>query len=476
MSDYKPVKIKRKKRSNSNLVRAIAFRAIPICLVVVIAVCSFSIFNKRISEILAEAKHSALAERGHIDDPMLDNYDPINIDWSSIYTTTDMDGFDPLALSPLEGTDGSRPSGILGTSEFEKALGYTNKQSTIWSINKSINPDITSWIYMYGMGINYPVAEENGKDSYYLRRSFDGTQSTSGTIFLSPSCGINPISRNLILHGHNMRDGTMFATLANYLKGTRSFYDSHKYIFFDTLYGTYRYEIYSVYQCVPEDIYLQVAFGSNASFLNWCNETNNRGLFKNENTTFSANDRILTLSTCDATNKYRIIVHAKMVYPIPEGDIDSEYIDGRPGSTNVPDIVLPTDSLPDNTTPPVVTPAPTPTPVVPTPPVTVNPYAPGTIYKIKLTDPKSTLRLRSQPSTSSVILAALAHGTTVTIISEHDDWVKVNTDFGMEGYLQKRFLVSVDEFTYTTPTDEIGAPTTNLITPTPQPETPAPIE
>ncbi len=467
MNDYKPVKIKRKKRADSNLIRAIAFRAVPICLVVIIAVCGFSIFNKRISEILAEVKHSALADRGHIDDPTLDTYDPINIDWSSIYTTTDIDGFDPLALSPLEGTDGSRPSGVLGTSEFERALGYTNKQATIWSINKNINPDITAWIYMYGMGINYPVAEENGKRDYYLRRSFDGTQSTSGTIFMSPSCSVNPISRNLILHGHNMRDGTMFATLANYLKGTRAFYDSHKYIFIDTLYGTYRYEIYSVYQCVPEDIYLQITFGSNSSFVNWCNETNDRGLFKDEATTFTANDRILTLSTCDATNKYRIVVHAKMVYPVPIGDVDSEYQDTNPDTNIVPDVQIPTDSLPENVTP---SPSPTPTipPTVPTPPVTENPYAPGATFRIKLTDPKSTLRLRSQPSTSSVIQAALAHGTTVTIISEHDDWVKVSTDFGMEGYLQKRFLVSEDEFNYTTPTDEISAPSTNLITPTPE--------
>jgi hypothetical protein len=264
-----------------------------------------------------------------------------------------------------------------------------------------------------------------------------------------------------------MRDGTMFATLANYLKGTRAFYDSHKYIFIDTLYGTYRYEIYSVYQCVPEDIYLQITFGSNSSFVNWCNETNDRGLFKDEATTFTANDRILTLSTCDATNKYRIVVHAKMVYPVPIGDVDSEYQDTNPDTNIVPDVQIPTDSLPENVTP---SPSPTPTipPTVPTPPITENPYAPGATFRIKLTDPKSTLRLRSQPSTSSVIQAALAHGTTVTIISEHDDWVKVNTDFGMEGYLQKRFLVSEDEFNYTTPTDEISAPSTNLITPTPE--------
>ncbi len=461
MNNYKPVKIKRKNRTDSVMIRSIVYRVLPIILVVVISICGFTIFNKKISEILATVKHSSLADRGNIDDPMLDNYNKIDIDWKSLYSSTDENGFDPLALSPLEATDGSRPSNILGTTEFEKALGYTNKQATLWSINKSINKDITAWIYMYGMGINYPVAEENGKVDYYLRRSYDGTQSTSGTIFMSPACSTNPISRNLILHGHNMRDGTMFATLANYLRGTRAFFDSHKYIFIDTLYGTYRYEIYSVYQTDPHDIYLQVEFGSNQSFVNWCNETNRKSIFGPANTSFTANDRIVTLSTCDATNKFRIVVHAKMVYPEPVGDIDSAYPDFD--NTTTPDIINP-----DNFTPtPDGQPTPSPTPNIPTPPVTDNQFAPGNKFRISLTDPKSTLRLRNQPNTSSVIEAALAHGTGVTIISEHGEWVKVKTEGSMEGYLQKRFLVLEADFIQITPSATIGAPTTNLITPTP---------
>lgn len=462
MSNYKPIKIKRKNRADSMMIRSIVYRILPIVLVVVISICGFSVFNKRISEIIAQVKHSSLADRGNIDDPTLDNYNPLNIDWSKIYSSTDTNGLDPLTLSPIDAVDGSRPSNFLGTTEFEKALGYTNKQSTLWSINSTINKDITTWIYMYGLGINYPVAEENGKPDYYLRRSYDGTQSTAGTIFISPSCSISPISRNLILHGHNMRDGTMFATLVNFLNGTKAFYNSHKYIFIDTLYGTYRYEIYSVYKTVPEDIYLQYDFSSNASFLNWCNETNNKGLFKDDSTTFTANDRILTLSTCDATNKYRIIVHAKMVFPEPVGDIDSMYPDD---STQAPDVIIP-DTTPEQTTPGV-----TPTPNVPTPPISENLYAAGNKFKISLTDPKSTLRLRNQPNTTSVIEAALAHGTEVTIISEHNEWVKVKTEGSMEGYLQKRYLVPSNDFVQTTPNATIGAPTTNLITPTPVPPT-----
>ena len=47
MNEYKPIKIKRKKRADSQMIRALIYRVVPIVLVVVIAICSFSIFDKR---------------------------------------------------------------------------------------------------------------------------------------------------------------------------------------------------------------------------------------------------------------------------------------------------------------------------------------------------------------------------------------------------------------------------------------------
>ena len=80
MSNYKPVKIKRKNRTDSVMIRSIVYRVLPIILVVVISICGFTIFNKKISEILATVKHSSLADRGNIDDHMLDNYNKIDIE------------------------------------------------------------------------------------------------------------------------------------------------------------------------------------------------------------------------------------------------------------------------------------------------------------------------------------------------------------------------------------------------------------
>ncbi len=47
MSDYKPVKIKRKRRSDPKFIRMMVFRIIPIALVVVISICGFTLFDKK---------------------------------------------------------------------------------------------------------------------------------------------------------------------------------------------------------------------------------------------------------------------------------------------------------------------------------------------------------------------------------------------------------------------------------------------
>lgn len=453
MNDYKPLKIKRKRRSDPKIVKMLVFRIIPIALVVVISVCAFALFDKKISEIIARQKMEQITEIGPIDDPTLNNYTSTTVDWMSVYSASDPDGFDPLQLSPLGLSEDLRPSDTLVSNAFEKALGYTNKQSKIWSLHTSVNEDIVAWIYMPGLGINYPVAEDPKGSDFYLTHSYDKTYSTSGTIFLSNASSINPLSRNLILHGHNMRDNTMFATLANYLKGTPAYYDSHKYIFIDTLYGTYRYEIYSVYKTFPEDIYLRNAFESNESFLAWCSETNSKGLHRSDATSFTAADRILTLSTCDSTSKYRIIVHAKMVYPVPTDDIDFSYSTSTPTPT------------PDASTEPEITPEPNePTP---DPDLTEEEFAIGSLYRVSLDNPKSTLRLRSGPGTTYTSISGLANGTEVTINGVEGDWVKVTTSGGMQGYLLKTKLKKSSDFSFTVPDGNISAPTSNVVTPTP---------
>lgn len=48
--------------------------------------------------------------------------------------------------------------------------------------------------------------------SYYINHRFDGSEDPAGMIYMDYRCTQLPRSDNLILYGHNMRDGSRFGT------------------------------------------------------------------------------------------------------------------------------------------------------------------------------------------------------------------------------------------------------------------------
>ena len=61
---------------------------------------------------------------------------------------------------------------------------------------------------------------------YYLRRDFEEQYSLAGTPFLDVRSSPAD-SRNLIIHGHNMKDGSMFAPLRFYLEKKSMAWSTH---------------------------------------------------------------------------------------------------------------------------------------------------------------------------------------------------------------------------------------------------------
>ena len=95
------------------------------------------------------------------------------------------------------------------------------------------NTDCIGWLSIDGTNISYPVMYTPSEPQKYLRRSFYGQYSQSGVPFLDGRCNLQ--STNLIIYGHNMKNGTMFADFKKYVD--RDFLNAHRTVKFETMDG-----------------------------------------------------------------------------------------------------------------------------------------------------------------------------------------------------------------------------------------------
>lgn len=131
----------------------------------------------------------------------------------------------PLAQAAHPTHQPESPPAVL--YEFSKAL--------------ALNPDTIGRLKLGESIDTYVVQRDN---TYYLRRSFSDEYSLSGAIFLDITCSIYPRSRALIIHGHNMKDGTAFGKLRRF--SSADYLNRYPVIRFSTLYDTGTYLPFAV--------------------------------------------------------------------------------------------------------------------------------------------------------------------------------------------------------------------------------------
>ena len=177
------------------------------------------------------------------------------------------------------------------------------------------NADCVAWISIDGTVIDYPVMHRPDKKDYYLNRDFNGKKSASGTLYISEICDPQT-SDNVLIHGHNMNSGKMFAALTKYKK--RSFYEDHRYIRFETLDGVHTYEVIfalttPVYTGNDFEYYNFATARNEAEFDAYIAQCARRALYDTGQSA-SYGDRLLTLSTCEYSQKNgRMLVVAKRI-------------------------------------------------------------------------------------------------------------------------------------------------------------------
>lgn len=174
---------------------------------------------------------------------------------------------------------------------------------------KEQNSDVIAWIKVNNTNIEYPIVKTEN-NSFYLNHSFDKTDNSSGWIFADYRNKFDGTDKNIIIYGHNRRDGSMFGSMKNILSEEWYNNDENTNIVLNMENENCIYKVFSVYKIESEDYYIKTDFKNDYEYEKFINTIKGRSI-KDFNVDVSKEDNILTLSTCATSNKYRVVLHAK---------------------------------------------------------------------------------------------------------------------------------------------------------------------
>lgn len=179
---------------------------------------------------------------------------------------------------------------------------------------KRMNEEYLGWIDIPGTLISYPILYP-ADNTFYLTHNFKREKSKGGAIFIDANID-NPLgTSNLIIHGHNMKNGSMFGSLSAFRK--INYYNKHPFIYIYTENEVYIYQIFSAYVIATskvEQIYQNKIYTKEDADL-FINESKKYSEILTE-VDASEDDKFMILSTCTNDSKSRFVVTAVKVKEI----------------------------------------------------------------------------------------------------------------------------------------------------------------
>lgn len=191
--------------------------------------------------------------------------------------------------------------------EAENNIKYDDKVSVDFASLKAMNPDTIGYLKVNGINIASAVVQAQDND-YYLLHNFNKKYNKAGWIFADFRNRLDGTDNNIIIYGHNMKNGHMFSNLKNILTKEWQEVEENMYVTFVTEREHSIYKVFSVYQIEVENYYITTNF-SDGSFRRFVNKMKSRSI-KDFNVNVENKNQILTLSTCADDTNYRVVLHA----------------------------------------------------------------------------------------------------------------------------------------------------------------------
>ncbi len=205
---------------------------------------------------------------------------------------------------------------VASSSQTEETL---RKNPIDFAKLKADNDDVCGWITVPNTNVDYPIFQSSNKnDDFYLNRGADKKYNANGSLYIQRINSYNFTDPNTVIYGHNMRNGSMFRTLHKFRD--KAFFDANEYFYVYTpghimtyrIFAAYRYDnrlILSAFDFSDREVY--------ESYLQQCLNPNSMIRNVRGGVELTADDRIVTLSTCISDARYRYLVQGVLISDEP---------------------------------------------------------------------------------------------------------------------------------------------------------------
>ena len=161
------------------------------------------------------------------------------------------------------------------------------------------NPSFVGFLQA-GVSVVEPVVYSNDNE-YYLTHNFNNEEDAAGAAFMDMRCSLWPRSQQIVIHGHNMKNKTVFGSLDD--MGDIDNLKQYPTVQFDTIYEDGTYVVFAAFNAsmnTDESSYFDVArydFATEAEFQAYLDEVLERSMYDIP-VDVSYEDELLTLVTC----------------------------------------------------------------------------------------------------------------------------------------------------------------------------------
>lgn len=173
---------------------------------------------------------------------------------------------------------------------------------------QAVNPDVAGWIHIPDTVISYPIMYGTDND-FYLKNTWDKQKNIVGSIFVDYRSSRDLSDFNTLIHGHNMRDDSMFGSLHSYKDA--EFLATHPDVYIVTEDGCYRYRIFSTFMAkLTTAEPFQMEFEGDEDKQEFIDDCQRLGK-DDTGIVVTPEDHVITLSTCSSWgHMYRWVVQA----------------------------------------------------------------------------------------------------------------------------------------------------------------------